>query len=63
MFKDIGLQKFVICVACIIAEDNRIKLRGAHLRAAGYEYISERHFGINYKLFIIIMLKFKGYFP
>ena len=30
----------------IIAENNRNKLSRTHLRAAGYEYISERHVGI-----------------
>lgn len=48
-FIDIGLQKFVISFVFITAEDNKSRLRGAHLRDAGYEYISERHVGINYK--------------
>lgn len=42
----IGLQKFIINILFVIAEDNRDKLSRAHLREAGYEYISERHFGI-----------------
>lgn len=44
---NIGLQKFVRCTLVFAtAEDNISKLRDAHLRDAGYEYISERHVGI-----------------
>ena len=33
-------------IVLFIAENNRSKLSGTHLRGAGYEYISERHVGI-----------------